>query len=218
MWLLSHADWVRISLDAIGIDLYEHIRGGIPVEAVRRSIALMGEQGVNVQFGITMSKLNYLELPALADYAKHIGATSFRVWPVRNNPALEVPSAQGITVLTKCRQIVNTMDNNIVDAINILLYGESTEFDHCFACLFQMFVDATGDIYPCCIHAGDAMDSPQNTHTFGNIMETDLDMVYCFAKEFSRSNKLPEACKGCTKRLQTINHLSASRWNDKHFI
>jgi radical SAM protein with 4Fe4S-binding SPASM domain len=219
--LLMQAEWVRVSLDAVDDALYAKLRGNIPVKIVKESIQRMVEWGTNVQFGVTLSSLNCSHLPEIAKYAAQYGI-EFRVWPVRGNPGLLPESSHAKMSLKACKGILGSINNNCEDAIDIIENGELAPFEHCKAALFQLFIDASGDIYPCCIIAGDANDGALRPDmAFGNIKDCDLDgMLFASTTHFSEipSGYLPSACSGCTKRLQSINLVAAKHWNDKHFV
>src|SRR4030067_1172532 len=58
MSLLKCAQWVRVSLDAIGCDAYANIRGGVLFSEVDNSIKSMIRYGVNVELGITITDIS----------------------------------------------------------------------------------------------------------------------------------------------------------------
>ena len=58
MVLLSHAEWVRVSLDAIDPEVYAVVRGKTPLHKVLTCIDIMLLWEVNVELGITLHPAN----------------------------------------------------------------------------------------------------------------------------------------------------------------
>jgi MoaA/NifB/PqqE/SkfB family radical SAM enzyme len=217
--LLRHAAWVRVSIDSIVDDRYAKLRGGIGLAQVRKSLDVMWQAGVNLQFGITLTGDNCTELMDLAHYAISLHASSFRVWPVRSHPELSCPTDKAKHYLLRTSAILEGIDNNCIDAIDILENGEHMDFKECKAVLFQLFIDASGRVYHCCILAGDACEHDL-ADSLGSIFTDPLPSIYAEALAFSKipRNRLPDGCSGCTKRLQTISVVAEKHWNDKHFV
>lgn len=224
--LLSKAEWVRCSLDAIDSDIYEISRGGIRCDKVVESVKAMVSAGVNVAFGITIHNKNEAYIKEVFEFAISLKIFEIRVWVVRNVDGLEPNNKRGlINLLLSYKSYFSSLhiDNNFAETISILEFGEEQmSFDRCYACLFQLFIDAKGDIYPCCITAGDTEDS-SNCNPLGNIYDEVLSwaVIRWRIDNFSKIpfKKLPEIChKNCILRLSTINHFAGKYWDEQNFI
>lgn len=183
--LLSRAEWVRVSLDALTPEVYERVRGKVAVQKVIASIDRMLAAGVKVGLGITLHADNVDELPLLEAFAKERGITDIEthhIEPDSGPKAVRVP-------LTWVRKI--------------------EPFQRCHAALYQLYIDAAGDVYPCCITAGDAHSSPQS-YAIGNVWRDEWDAVWKAAVAYSELNirVLPEVCRSCcVQRLSQINSI-----------
>lgn len=222
--LLSEAEWVRCSLDAVDPDIYKLSRGGISCGKVIESIKMMIANDVNVCLGITIHRGNEANIRDIFDFAISLNIHEVRAWIVRNADGLEPEDkAQLAPMLNVYKHLFKMagVDNNIGETLSILEFGqEQLPFERCYACLFQLFIDANGDVYPCCIIAGDTEDS-SNHSPFGNIYRDSWHVIKSWIDNFSKfsSSQLPAICrKNCILRLSTINHFAGKYWDEQNFI
>lgn len=221
--LLALSSWVRCSIDDVGDPEYRQSRGGIGWAKVQTSLANMIKAGVNVCFGVTIHKYNQYHIGKVFELAMNLGIKEVRTWVVRNVPEMR-PSNPGYVAYTLCsfrdRFEKCGIEHNLDQALDIL-YGHSEQlpFDHCYACLYQLFIDASGDIYPCCIIAGDTEESAHHP-PLGHILDKWPQMVTQIYKYSTiESEQLPQICgSNCILRLSTINHFAGEQWEDKHFL
>lgn len=222
--LLPKAEWVRCSLDAVDPDVYRASRGGISCDKVVESIEMMVANNVNVCFGITIHRKNETNIKDIFDFAISLNIHEVRAWIVRNVDGLE-PENKALlaSMLSLYRQLfkMTNIDNNLVDTLNILeSKREQLPFDRCYACLFQLFIDANGDVYPCCIIAGDT-ESSANHSPLGNIHNDSWRVIKSWIDNFSALSfkELPAICRrNCILRLSTINHFANKYWEEQNFI
>lgn len=178
---LAKAAWIRVSLDAVTPSVYEVVRGHTPIEKVLRSIDAMLDAHVNVCLGITVHPQNESDLPYVLAYAKAKGITDIDVRPVY--PDSSVESVDGLERYVQ-------------------------PFNRCHAALYQLYIDADGAVYPCCITAGDTRGVAQG-YSLGNISD-DWAVVWKAVTEYSRLSidDLPEICRTCcVQRLSEINYV-----------
>jgi len=183
MELLSHADWVRVSLDAVEEDVYAVVRGKITLEKVMQGIDKMLEHGVNVQLGVTLHPANEGQLPKIKAWAAEKGITDIdtRYAYPQSNPLWE-----DVDLATR----------------------EVMPFNTCKAVFHQLYIDSDGSVYPCCITAGDTKDSAMAL-SLGNIYVDKWAYIWREVIRYSEIKKaqLPEVCRTCcVKRLSEINH------------
>lgn len=204
--LLKHAKWVRCSLDAITPELYKRIRGGVSLEKVLASIGAMLRAGVTVGISATVQNENADEIIGIMEYARIIGIKQF--W-------------------AKC-VYDGTAENEAIDWKKIRRYGEELfedfrthdgeyhKFEKCAAVLYQMFVDAKGDVYPCCIMAGDT-EIGSNMKPMYNISEY---MSYEKNLVFSKlaTELRPAECSKCQGRFTEINYVHEMLNKEKAFF
>lgn len=188
---LRRAAWVRVSLDAVTPEVYAIVRGHTPVEKVLKGIDDMQRAGVNVCLGITVHKANEGDVPNVIDYAHKHGIHDIDVRPVYPESKNGGPGAE----------------RNIMP------------FNNCHAALYQLYIDADGAVYPCCITAGDTRDGP-TAQALGNIAEP-WDKVWASVVKFTRVEveNLPDICRTCcVQRLSEINHICGKLSMSKSFF
>lgn len=222
---LKHASFVRISLDAIDPKKYKLIRGVNASLYAQEVTKEMLSHGIKIGLGITLSKYNVDEIPALVDFTLKNGIKEFRVWPVRHSS----DEINGIDITDQLFMDIkfaidifnkDGIDHNLDETINILTFGEDTNlFKTCKASLYQLFVDPSGNIFPCCIIAGDTeaefMGEP--LFTIDNYLENDY---HCHneLRNWSEQHVGSFCIKNCTKRLSTINQVAEENWDKKLFF
>lgn len=185
MNLLTHAAWIRVSLDALDPEVYEEVRGKTPLAKVLKSIDDMLEAGVNVQLGITLHPANEGQLPIIREWA----------------------DAKGITDIDA--RYAYPKSNPMWDDVDMGTRGVQP-FRTCKAALHQLYIDSDGSVYPCCITAGDTRSAAQGA-ALGNIFTDHWDRtLWPAVVAFSERKRLelPEVCRTCcVKRLSEINHI-----------
>lgn len=183
MQLLTHADWVRVSLDAIDPEVYAVVRGKTKLAKVMKSIDAMLDSCVNVQLGVTLHPANEGQLPKIKAWAKSKGITDIdtRYAYPQSNPLWKDVDLEARMVMP---------------------------FNTCKAVFYQLYVDSDGSVYPCCITAGDTRESAMSL-TLGNIFKDKWNGIWAEVMRYSEIKKaeLPEVCRTCcVKRLSEINH------------
>jgi len=184
--LLSRAEWVRVSLDAVTPEIYEKVRGKVSVAKVIRSIDAMLAANVKVGLGITLHADNVDDLPNVLAFAKERGITD-----IETHHIVPDSGARAVRVPEKWERRIEP-------------------FQNCHAALYQLYIDAGGDVYPCCITAGDAQAEPQ-AHALGNLWDSNWHSeIWPAVVEYSRLNykELPPICRTCcAQRLSQINSI-----------
>jgi MoaA/NifB/PqqE/SkfB family radical SAM enzyme len=229
--LLGKARWVRCSLDAVTPEVYKRVRGGVPVEKVRKSIEKMIAWDIKIGIGITFHKANISDLVNVLHWAKETGVSQVRVWPIRAHSKMdldEVEIERLVWSLRNYSQIysVREIDNNFNTTIQAIENKEyrDLDFNKCYVVLYQLFIDAKGDIYHCCTTAGDT-ESNSRLQPFGNIHRVTGE-EYWGINIASRINKfanirrkdLPKVCKEeCILRHAIANNIADTEWERKCF-
>lgn len=195
--LMAGAKWVRCSLDAVTPEVYEKVRGKTPVGKVLASIERMLGAGVKVGLGITLHADNIDDLPNVLDWATEHGINDIEthhIVPDSGPRAMKVPEKWN-------RKI--------------------EPFQNCHAVLYQLYIDAQGDVYPCCITAGDAQAAPQ-AYALGNIFAHSWPgAIWPKVIEYSRIayKDLPPICRECCiQRLSQINNICGQIVSEKSFF
>lgn len=200
---LKHATWVRVSLDSINENDYNVCRPGLKLEKVVDGIEHLLDNDVYTEFGITVSDNNINSLMETFDYALSMGI-SVSVHPVyidnyKFNKADYLIQAYK-EKFDKADLFLNDYNFTGKDEIN---------FDKCKAIYYQSFIDAKGDIYPCCMTANDSGSEPKSD-PIGNISDIP---AYIKNREIVGEmdiNGISEACETCAGRLCKINNFCAS--------
>jgi MoaA/NifB/PqqE/SkfB family radical SAM enzyme len=183
--LLANARWVRVSLDAITPSGYARARGGVSVEKVLSGIDRMLGAGVNVQLGVTVDRHNQDEIDGIMDYAKQQGIKEVFVHPIYHGTGEDAEWADA--------------DQE----------REPIPFQHCHACLYQIYVGADGGVYPCCRVNNDTGCAPLMA-PLANIFEDSLEGIMDALRAWRSQDRseLPHVCRAsCVRRLAEINHI-----------
>ncbi len=192
--LLKHAAWVRVSLDAVTPELYAKVRGKVAVEKVLSSTRRMVAAGVPVGLGITLHADNVGDLDNVLAFAKELGITDIETHHIEPDSG-----ARAMRVPDKWERKIEP-------------------FKNCHAALYQLYIDAQGDVYPCCITAGDAHAAPQ-AYAIGNIFRDDWEgKIWPDTIAYSKLDyhELPPICRTCCiQRLSQINSICGKMQEDK---
>jgi len=183
--LLNRADWVRVSLDAVTPEVYEKVRGKTPVAKVKDGIERMVKAGVAVGLGITLHADNVADLPNVLAYADTLG-----IMDIETHHIVPDSGVRAVRVPEKWERKIEP-------------------FQNCHAVRYQLYIDAEGDVYPCCITAGDAQAVPQ-AQALGNLWVDSWDAIWEEVLKYSKLNykELPEICRTCCiQRLSQINSI-----------
>ncbi len=219
--LVAEAKWVRCSIDAVGNDAYSKVRGGsIGWQDIEESLTRLHKRSINLQVFVTVSTYNLEDLEDLfgwifnrQDWFSEVRArTAYK----HSGKDAKLPKWVG-DFFNKWSGAYLKFDRR-VDFVAEQFNPKP--FDRCWAARYQMFVDATGDIYPCCITAGDT-EKATRIKPLGNIkdpLNTYLNAIAVWSKE--NSSQLPSICrKECAPRLNLINVVcSDSTMNEKNFF
>jgi radical SAM protein with 4Fe4S-binding SPASM domain len=194
--LLNKAEWVRCSLDAVTPEVYEKVRGKTPVGKVCNSIDDMVAAGVNVALGITLHADNIGDLENVLTWAKSRDITDIETHHI-------VPDSGARAV-------------RVPDHWN----RKIEPFQNCHAVFYQLYIDAKGDVYPCCITAGDAQAAPQ-AYALGNARNDVWEQIWGRVVEYSQLlyKDLPPICRECCiQRLSQINAVCGQIKGGKSFF
>ncbi len=208
--LLANARWVRVSLDTIVPEVYKIVRGGIPIAIVLTSLEKLQEARVNVEMTITVGRRSVLTLPETLE------------WVVKHGYNADMHPQYGLTykdlgwprsALDECVEYARR-EHGVTFAPYSM--GGSGSYK-CKAVFYQSFIDSLGDVYPCCVMAGDtgpaAVMAP-----LGNI---DNWPSYLMTRQ-SFSDLLPKErpgeCKNCIHRFAIINEFSAINQDSNSFF
>lgn len=206
---LRNSNFIRISLDSI--TNYSKCRGGIDIDNVLKSIKRLDGNNIKIGFGITVHSLNFNDIENIFKFIITLNnVVEVRTWPVRGDFAKAIADSDFIKMIDKYNNIFigKGIDTNIKDLPDHLLNGEiKPNFNRCMIGKLHVFIGANGDIYPCCMIAGDSKD-----HDFGiilgNIKNFDITDFNSKIEEIAKIGfkKMPVCCRDdCTSRLSTIN-------------
>jgi len=188
MDLLEMARWVRVSLDSINPDAYACQRGGLPLDLVLSSINSMIEASVNVELTITVTDINCGDIKELIDYAAENGLCG------------DIHPAYGTTFaklgVSWIKQYCEDIKENVI--LSPYSHGDFY-FQDCYAPYYQLYIDANGDIYPCCTAGGDTEKAPR-MHPIGSIYDWDT-----FLKNRKKFTGDQPFCQFCLDRFGMIN-------------
>jgi radical SAM protein with 4Fe4S-binding SPASM domain len=199
---LRKAKWVRVSLDAITPDIYERSRGGeISQHHVINGIKRMLEAGVNVELGITIHKLNISDLNNILDFAStnRIKVSARTVYNHSSN--MNLSKMDFLLAQSLCNHYEVDFTGKFIPK----------PIRNCWAARYQHFIRSNGDVYPCCILAGDTESFPKVEVKFSNIYDKspyNYNRMIVNSKRFSeyRTSDVTNICNAnCIKRLNNIN-------------
>ena len=238
---IADASFIRVSLDTVDEEAYRKIRGGgISLSFVLSSMKKMCKMSSNVELGITLQRSNQYNLKEVFDFAIANKIKEVRCWLVRGYDLSLFPNddeSLGSTLMQYVDKFEDHgISHNLYNAYDDLMFGEGRDldFNSCYACLYQLYIEASGDIFACCIVAGDTDTSPHRyAKPFDNIenivkdrtlMDTASywrDKVWPSIMHYSSESlcNLPAICdEGCITRLSAVNHFAQSHWGERNFI
>lgn len=193
--LLKCARWVRVSLDTIHSGVYETVRGGMPLETVIKSLERLRKAKVNVEMTLTIGKDN-------------VGTLDHTLaWIRLNGYDADMHPQYGLTYadlgiaenLSYWKEIAQDQGLTFAPFDNI-----TPEPLKCAAVYYQSFIDSKGDIYPCCLTAGDTADKPV-MEPLGNIDDWRSYLNNRVAFSELQAHSRPDVCNSCIERFVFIN-------------
>lgn len=207
--LLSHARWVRVSLDTIDLEVYKIVRGGIPLARVLESLEKMREANVNVEMTVTVGRESAKTFERTLDWISGRGYNA-DAHPQYGMTFDELGFSEAF--------LSDWKDYFKHDEVTFAPFEHGGSEDYkCKAVYYQSFIDSKGDIYPCCIMAGDTSNKPI-MDPLGNINKWS---EYLRARRVF-SLELPEArpieCCNCPERFALINKQCASPHDTNSFF
>jgi radical SAM protein with 4Fe4S-binding SPASM domain len=206
LMLLSKARWVRVSLDTVNAFAYQESRGGeLTVDMVIDSIELMKAAGVNVELTITVHKHNTAYLNELFEWA-YMHRISIDIHPIFGRT---FSKDENMAIARWRYSFINKGLTFQPHEFN------SYQFEKCSAVYYQCFIDASGDIYPCCNAAGDTRTTDR-MKPLGNIKDWKEHLR--LRNNFHNSDVLPDFCKSCIDRFRSINHVCDDIVNKNSFF
>lgn len=200
MELLNKARFVSVSLDSLDKDIYKQVRGGIKLDRVMDSFCNMMAYGCNIRLGVTVSPFTEAKIMDVINLATH------------HNIELTLHPVYGEKFTNRFKNILShhQIGPNIIldDYEPLQKYG-------CAAVYYQSYIDSRGDIYPCCLTAGDTKSEGQ-MKPLGNIDNWDRYLVRRRIFHQKLQN-LPDVCNGCIKRFNRINEAIDSQSKKSFF-
>lgn len=198
---LVKADWVRVSLDAVDNELYDKVRGGdISFSEVDMCVKKMARTGVNIQFGVTLHKLNHHKMDQVIDYTKQWGSRTDVRQVYDHKSKLQLRNQDENTFLALRKWYSFNYTPATFEPVN-------ADGEYCWASRYQWFIRANGDIFPCCILAGDTQLGPIVADGDARLGDIGGHPDYTDTSFYrSRSKWIKEICrKRCIQRLDKIN-------------
>ena len=215
--LIAKAQWVRCSIDAVSDD-YERVRGGhFSWDELAHCIERMHEAEANLQVFVTISVHNIGK--PLRTLFQWISDHASWFSEVRARPAYIHSTKDPIpdSLLDDFERLpvflADTSDHLKTKGLAVDLVSEQFHpqpFERCWASRYQLFVDATGNIYPCCITAGDT-EIKSRIKPIANIARKDSYGDIDIASAGNRWTDtiypdLPAVCRNeCASRFNLIN-------------
>lgn len=206
--LLAAARWVRCSIDAAHESSYKKVRGGdLTWHQVERSLYDMHHAGCNLQVFTTVSQHNLTAIPQLYQWlkprAKMFSELRARLAYKHTEGALKDPVGL-LRGFPHRKQILEGQGHHCQFDLDEFT---PDAFGHCDAVRYQLFIDADGKVYPCCIVAGDT-ELGSRAPSIGHIYESVDLMASAKAWAGQEYGHLPPICKGvCAPRFYKINRI-----------
>ncbi len=207
--LLAKARWVRVSLDTIDPDVYAKVRGGIPLARVLESLERMREANVNVEMTLTVG----------LDSVKTFERTLYYLWANEYNCDAHPQYGMTFDDLGISENLLYKWQNDFEDkrlTFAPFEHGGSENY-MCSAVYYQSFIDSKGDIYPCCIMAGDTSDKPVMV-PLGNIDDWERYLSNRRLFSIQSPQARPAECCSCPERFALINKHCASQSDTNSFF
>lgn len=218
--LVAQAKWVRVSLDSLSDVVYKKCRGGvITPEMILKSLNKAREAGVNIQFNLTAHNLNLDGLSDVFDLARAL-ASKVAIKPVIHDLALSLDEDQTIFLKKLIEDYRLKFDESGIEHdLTYAAPNRDFRINRCYACMWQLFIDANGEVNPCCIIAGDT-ESQGHMDSLGNILKEPWENVWNRVLAFSEVRSVPpEYCQNnCIARHYLINRVVEPLWDHPSFF
>ena len=218
--MLAGAQFIRVSLDSV--TNYQFCRGGISLNQVKFSLEDLLNKKANVSFFITVHKHNYAEVDCVLYYALKLLVKEVRLYMVRERPNLSLS-------LEECKKIASVVHvykrsfeiagiSHNFDIVLQELFGQITikPFAHCYAVLYQWYINADGTVSPCCLTAGDVTE--KINYTFGIIDQPERLWQQALQFSLKTVKERPQICQRCIVRFCIINNTVKKFWDSKNFF
>jgi MoaA/NifB/PqqE/SkfB family radical SAM enzyme len=223
--LLAKAKWVRVSLDAVDGKIYSKARGGIATaERVISSLAMMANAGCNLQFGITVNKLNAHHLPQILTKIKVMKEAFGNISEVMVRAVCHHSDAMRATSIPDVDDQVAELKAFDISCDIELTRDPLLPIEHCYATMYQLYPAADGNVYPCCMTAADSEVTPHCRPLFNyeNLLSYKEPIHALMAARLAwiqvQPDKLPAICKqDCPTRLNVMNFCAPHLLNLKNF-
>ena len=217
--LIVGASFIRCSVDSL--KNYSTLRGGsLNIEQVANSVSNLRCAGAKVGLGITIHDRNANEIKALTDFAIDLDIREVRMWVVRNDQNI-LPDTKYAVDLYRALVRLSALgiSNNLDLTIDAIYNSEDVEFQRCISSLYQFYINAKGDVYACCITAGEP-EELTNDPPVANIYSCHREAVLVKLKKWSERKRceLPKCCDHCIPRTSHVNRCWDERSKDKCFI
>jgi len=220
---LSHADWVRISIDAGTKETYSSIRR-VPQSfherarvTIRKLTSLEFKPVIGVSFVIT--KDNWKEILLACQNAKADGADNIRLGAVFQNEGAKYFSSFQSNAEELCRAAEKTLNDDTFKVVNLFntrtLEQQQPDFPSCKYQLLKTYIGADGNVYRCCTLANN------NRGLLGSIKDEGF-MSLWFSRETQEklrnldARKCPACAYNDTNRF--INYLTEKKPDHVNFI
>jgi radical SAM protein with 4Fe4S-binding SPASM domain len=200
---------ITFSIDGATAEVFEKVRVGSKfskvIDNIRRLTGTTGNKNQPEIFGWTVvTKENVHELPAIVRLASDLGLRRLTIQPSLNSWGKE--SMESITSSVQVQTVSDLFTKSIEEAkqaavesglaLTITYHDRFTRKRKCDWPWTSAYIDANGDVVPCCILA----DS--DTVKMGNVFEDDFGKIwnsktYQDFRERIRRHDLPDYCKHC---------------------
>jgi radical SAM protein with 4Fe4S-binding SPASM domain len=216
-FLIKNSSFLSISVDGATPETFKKTRGVDCLNKVIQNIINFVElknklkSNCRIRINSTISNLNIHEMPQIFKLAETIGIDC-NFFPIHTWKDLELTDTTKIfndsIVETFKLSLNSSITSNIKDFKDLL--NRKTP-KHCIAPHVHCFIDANGDVLPCCRLANDNGEYKRDAnYVMGNVLKTDLHTIWNserfhkFKESICFNPKYPE-CKECD-RYQTINN------------
>lgn len=163
---------IRVSLDSVDKKTYQALRG-VPIdpEEILTRVEELGHPNWSTM--TCVSQKNVMEIPTILSRLAKMRCRPRKVMflPVLGSDNLD----RGLykVLSQQMQKFEHPFQTNFAEDVNTLLGGSMCRAVPCYAGRVSFHIKANGDLYPCCLIGGEAVETVEK-FKFGNVNETDL--------------------------------------------
>jgi len=181
-FLVNSSNWISISIDGATREMYKKTRGLDSLELAKENVLKMkhiiessNKIECTLRCNSTISNVNISEMPDILALCNTLDIDC-NFFPIHTWNNLKVNHEASIEHIIKA-QVMDVNVNSNIDSFIPMLKRKKPKF--CIVPYVHCFIDANGDVLPCCRVANDNGDFTRNEElVMGNVLKTPFKEIW----------------------------------------